>query len=512
MGDRAYILLKKKYSARMIAMCCRLSELRTQLEECQSGAGGGEVSIEINGLAFGIFECGTTVDVPVVDSMDLPIDGLTIEAGKVIIPDCPVPDDAEVRINTSFFKFVPSGEMLDITVEYENGIPVGDLEIPDNKIIIPDIVTSTPASNSDDTYVTTVTTGVPKELPDVIMTQPNGSTTSYPSVKDFTCTPIGSLADSDLISQITDPQLVALYDGRININVIEFTTVGFDNYSKPSNLLWVDVICVGGGGGGASGQRRAGPTASQGGAGGGFAAIARRRISASLLASTETITVGSGGAGGTVQTSDNGTQRGGSTGGSSSFGSLVVAVGGFGGANGTNSAATITSRTSCVPTTSQLNIQGGAAATGGTTGTGANAVVMATSSSLLGYGGGGGGAISAATPGVEAAGGQGSRIYNEAGVLNTANVGGLASGGNGNNGVDNWALQIQLHDTILHTKGLGASGSGGGSENAGAAGRGGNGGLYGAGGGGGGGSRNGFDSGAGGDGAQGIVIIYEFLV
>lgn len=140
MGDRAYILLKKKYSARMIAMCCRLSELRTQLEECQSGAGGGEVSIEINGLAFGTFECGTTVDVPVVDSMDLPIDGLTIEAGKVIIPDCPVPDDAEVRINTSPFKFVPSGGLLDITVEYENGIPVGDLEIPDNKIIIPDVI------------------------------------------------------------------------------------------------------------------------------------------------------------------------------------------------------------------------------------------------------------------------------------------------------------------------------------------------------------------------------------
>lgn len=121
-------------------MCCRLSELRTQLEECQSGSGGGEVSIEINGLAFGTFECGTTVDVPVVDSMDLPIDGLTIEEGKVIIPDCPVPDDAEVRINTSAFKFVPSGGMIDILVQYENETPVGVLDIPTNKVIIPDPV------------------------------------------------------------------------------------------------------------------------------------------------------------------------------------------------------------------------------------------------------------------------------------------------------------------------------------------------------------------------------------
>lgn len=371
---------------------------------------------------------------------------------------------------------------------------------------------TTPVSNSDDSYVSTVTHGVHKELPDVTMTQPNGSTTNYPSVKDFSCTSINSLDNSDLISQITDSQLVALYQGRVNINVVVLTTLGAQNYSKPANLLWVDVICVGGGGGGASGQRRPAPSASQGGAGGGMAAIARRSILASDLAGTEIVTVGAGGAGGVAQTVDNSPQIGGSVGGSTSFGSLVLAVGGNGGANGSNSAAAITPRTSCVPTTSQLNIQGGAASTGGTTGAGGNAVVMAVSSSLIGYGGAGGGALSAANPGNEAAGGQGSRIYNNSGALSAVITGGVASGGNGNDGIDNWALQIQLYDQVLHAVGIGSSGSGGGSENSGTAGRGGNGGLYGAGGGGGGGSRYGFNSGAGGNGAQGLVLIYEFLV
>jgi len=261
-------------------------------------------------------------------------------------------------VNSNPFATVPSGDPLNIQIKYQTSLVDPIASISGNTVRITDPIASTAISNSDNSYISTVTTGTAKELPDIELTQPNGSVDTYPSVKDLLCTPINLLNNSDLISQITDPQLVALYNGRININVIEVTTLGTSNYTKPSNLLWVDVICLGGGGGGASGQRRAAPTASQGGAGGGFGALARRRIPASALASTETITVGTGGTGGASQTTDNGLQIGGGVGGSSSFGTLVVAVGGFGGANGTNSWAAITVRTSCGPTTSQLNIQG----------------------------------------------------------------------------------------------------------------------------------------------------------
>lgn len=48
--------------------------------------------------------------------------------------DC---DPAIVTVNGEEFKTLESGETLDILVEYESGIPVGTLEIADNKVLIP---------------------------------------------------------------------------------------------------------------------------------------------------------------------------------------------------------------------------------------------------------------------------------------------------------------------------------------------------------------------------------------
>lgn len=54
--------------------------------------------------------------------------------------DC---DPVIININEELFKVVDSGETIDLIVEYESGIPVGEFEIPDNKVIIPNPLPAT---------------------------------------------------------------------------------------------------------------------------------------------------------------------------------------------------------------------------------------------------------------------------------------------------------------------------------------------------------------------------------
>lgn len=367
--------------------------------------------------------------------------------------------------------------------------------------------------NSDLTYQESITCAQsPFTLPDIILTQPNGSTESKPSVINLMCTQIPALADSDLIAQLLSSQIVSVYNSRISINVRQYTAN--DTWVKPSNLLFAHIICIGGGAGGSSGAKRPAGTASGGGGGGGAGALARRIMSASEIGASESIIIGAGGVGGAPVTTDNTAQNLGTNGGNTSFGTHVIAAGGRA-STGTNTRGEITPFNISTPSNSRINIQGGAGGNGGASGAGVAGTVMTTSSPLLSYGGGGGSAISAASPGTQNVGGAGSRIFNEAGILSSVIAGGTSGGGNGNNGVDNWALHIGLLETTLNTIGYGSSGSGGGSANDGITygGNGGNGGLYGGGGGGGGACRNGTaQSGAGGNGAQGCLIIYEFLI
>lgn len=368
------------------------------------------------------------------------------------------------------------------------------------------IVADTAVSNSDDTYTSVVVAGVPKELPDITVTQPNGDTSSYPSVKNFACTLIAALLNADLISDLTEAQIAAVFGARHTTNVITKTTVGADSYSKPANLLFVDVICIGGGGGGASGARKGPGVLTGGGGGGSTGAVTRKRFLASDLASTETLTIGAGGQGGAANSADDTDQNPGTAGGSTSFGTLVVAAGGNPGV--LNAAGATTNRLLSEPSQANLQDMGGIGANGGASGVGANGVVMSNISYGINYGGGGGGGLNAANTQVN--GGNQPRIYNSADALNAAAGAGTAGGGNGGDGSANYALQVWLDNTDAPI-GYGISGGGGGSANAAAGGRGGDGGLYGAAGGGGGASRNGNLSGRGGHGSQGAIIIVEHL-
>jgi hypothetical protein len=360
-------------------------------------------------------------------------------------------------------------------------------------------------------YTQNIKSGETFTAPNIVLTQPNGATENKLPNINLSCTQINALDNSDLVAQLLAAQIVAVYGGRISINVRQYTAD--DTYTKPSNLLFAHVLAVGGGGGGASGEKRPNGTISNGGGGGGCGAVARRILQASEIGGTETITIGTGGNGGASVTTNNTAGNNGANGGDTSFGSLVIAKGGLG-AVGQAAGATVAFNLS-TPNTNGLNIMGANGYGGGITGAGTSGLVMTNTSFGVYFGGSGGGGISNATPGTQNAGGARTRIYDESNTLSAARAGGTAGGGNGDNGIDNYALQIGLHPTRLHTIGLGVSGVGGGSANNGTTngGNGGNGGLYGAGGGGGGAARDGTaQSGAGGNGAQGCLIIYEFLI
>lgn len=105
---------------------------------------------------------------------------------------------------------------------------------------------------------------------------------------------------------------------------------GSTTWTKPANLLYVEIFAQapGGGGGGASGG--SGSNKAGGGGGGGEHAFAKK--DASSLGATETVTIGTAGTGGTTAVD-------GTDGGNVSFGVLVVANGGKGGLRSTGGSA-----------------------------------------------------------------------------------------------------------------------------------------------------------------------------
>lgn len=140
-----------------------------------------------------------------------------------------------------------------------------------------------------------------------------------PSLIDFI------LAEETDVESPVSEQLVQKLGSNINALIAPTYTINqitaSGSYTKPSNLRYAVVICVGGGGG-SGGVSAAGDNSGSGGGAGGGAAI--KFLKAADIGVSETVTIGAGGTAGTSAPTAGG------SGGTTSFGSLCAATGGGG--------------------------------------------------------------------------------------------------------------------------------------------------------------------------------------
>jgi len=127
---------------------------------------------------------------------------------------------------------------------------------------------------------------------------------------------------------------VAVANPTLTVRV--YSTAGTFTWTKPANLAFIEVICVGGGGagGGVAALTNTGHNQAAAGAGGGGGAAAFATIQAGSLTSTVSVVVGA-----VVR----GTTGNGGNGNQSNFGSYVEADGGQGGPHGVILAVDVTS-------------------------------------------------------------------------------------------------------------------------------------------------------------------------
>lgn len=332
--------------------------------------------------------------------------------------------------------------------------------------------------------------------------------------------PINALDITNLINELTDAQIQGIINGRLQQRVVEITTLGTNTYTKPNDLVFAFVVCIGAGGGGAGGRKGALGTNRTGGGGGAGGAMARRWLTNSQISSLETVTIGTGGTAGLGVTIDTTNGASGGNGEQSSFGTLVIATGGLGGSGGIQSTTALGGLSTVITsqTPAQFPLSSGTTAGGSGTNTGNPGDGNATGFSLVLGGNGAGGAGSGSGNG-NGQGGNGSRTYDYTGTL-TGIIAGSNAPNTGSNGANNQSLQLHfdyVSGIPLNTIGFGTSASGGGSSGlAGTAGgSAGNSGLYGTGGGGGGSTTNDsniLSSGNGSVGAQGCCVIFEYYV
>ena len=292
-------------------------------------------------------------------------------------------------------------------------------------------------------------------------------------------------------------------------------STGWSTWSKPKNISFVNILCIGSGGGGGGGRGN-GLNSAGGGGGGGSAGFSIGIFPATMLPDTLFVSVAKGGRGGDGGGSNVNGQNGSS--GELSYVSMIPSASttsvliqsgdvqaGPGGGSTSSLAGTLglagtiwTYNTSYIfPQLGQITPHvGQAGVAGGTTGTIGNSI---TPIGLV-SGGAGGGGVSAG--GTTANGG----AITGVGIIPTV-VGGTADSATvirGNIGLG-LNLVTDSYSSPLPTFFTGGSGGASGGTSARAGGRGGDG-AYGSGGGGGGGAYNN-SGGTGGRGGDGLVII-----
>lgn len=374
------------------------------------------------------------------------------------------------------------------------------------------------------------------------------------------------LSASSIYMKNYDNEVYDLTDTNGFMRVTVYTSSG--NYSRPGNIAYLQIVCIGAGGGGGAGARNTTGNQRGGGGGGGGGAIAQRWFtSGSLPPGIYTVTVGASGSGGITGSIAGTSAAGGnaSAGGVSRFtsGSIIYLS-----ANGGNLGAGCTvagvANGGAEQTTVTISGSGNALAmyrlvgmNGGTGGVlaqssktpnsgqngsspnlhgtnffpmyafvgnrfGTNVVIQSELSTTTyqggcwsGVGGGGaGGHISSSNVTID--GGTGSAAYIYRNFIALGNSGSV--GQNGDNGTSNIVdgnFFIAASSSYFPTAsvGPGSPGHGGGpGDTVGTinGGKGGNAGNHGAGGGGGGGATNPAQAGNGGDGGRGCVIIFEY--
>ena len=144
------------------------------------------------------------------------------------------------------------------------------------------------------------------------------------------------LSASSIYMKNYDNEVYDLTDTNGFMRVTVYTSSGTWNYSRPGNIAYLQIVCVGGGGGGGAGARNIAGSQRGGGGGGGAGAIAQRWFpSGSIPSGIYTVTVGASGSGGITGSTAGPSAAGGNggAGGLSSFASSSITYLSAGGGN-----------------------------------------------------------------------------------------------------------------------------------------------------------------------------------
>lgn len=292
-----------------------------------------------------------------------------------------------------------------------------------------------------------------------------------------------------------------------------------DTWTKPSNLIGIEVFIIGAGGGGASGAVQNSGVVSRAGGGGGGGIMKWGWIDASDLSATEPVVIGDGGVGGLPVDRPATTNNAGSNGGYTYFGIDSTTTNPFfdalGGQGATDSGSGGVGYGSYYgePRFYPHQVQGPNGENSSVSGSAGSGINRQSIFSPLDYPNAtsGGGVRSNNTP---YDGGVGSELLNYLMSSSSPIAGGAAGGGDGADGANNvgtflMAGPLMMERNLVGTYALGTTGGGGGGSATTNGGDAGVSGSFGAGGSGGGAARSGFNSGAGADGTSGIIKILE---